>query len=224
MLDFGFSEILLTSAIALVVLGPERLPKVARQVGNWMGRARAMARQLSEQLEREVSAEEFLREQSKTKAPSMNRIEAPQTLMPSHPQIPPIDPYAPMPAHDPIPPRSPLPDETQQALPNTEVSASSDVTTPFSAPPTAPARALDPLTAHPTSAPSPDQVVGHASARTPLDTGAEYPPATALDTAVVHAPPTTPIDPATPAPRDVTAESRAAALSHPVGLRPSPHE
>ena len=66
MLDFGFSEILLTSAIALVVLGPERLPKVARQVGNWMGRARLMARQLSEQLEREVNAEELLREQMKT--------------------------------------------------------------------------------------------------------------------------------------------------------------
>jgi sec-independent protein translocase protein TatB len=63
MLDFGFSEVLLTSAIALVVLGPERLPKVARQVGNWMGRARLMARQLSEQLEREVNAEELLRQQ-----------------------------------------------------------------------------------------------------------------------------------------------------------------
>src|ERR1700685_4692255 len=63
MLDFGFSEILLTSAIALVVLGPEKLPKVARQVGNWMGRARLMARQLSEQLEREVNAEELLRQQ-----------------------------------------------------------------------------------------------------------------------------------------------------------------
>ena len=62
MLDFGFSEILLTSAIALVVLGPERLPKVARQVGNWMGRARLMARQLSEQLEREVNAEELLKQ------------------------------------------------------------------------------------------------------------------------------------------------------------------
>ncbi|GAC1305238.1 MAG: hypothetical protein NVSMB10_08950 [Steroidobacteraceae bacterium] len=62
MLDFGFSEILLTSAIALVVLGPERLPKVARQVGNWMGRARSMARQLSEQLEREVSADELMKE------------------------------------------------------------------------------------------------------------------------------------------------------------------
>jgi sec-independent protein translocase protein TatB len=66
MLDFGFSEILLTSAIALVVLGPERLPKVARQVGNWMGRARLMARQLSEQLEREVNAEELLRQQLKS--------------------------------------------------------------------------------------------------------------------------------------------------------------
>jgi sec-independent protein translocase protein TatB len=70
MLDFGFSEILLTSAIALVVLGPEKLPKVARQVGNWMGRARLMARQLSEQLEREVNAEELLRQQTKTSIPA----------------------------------------------------------------------------------------------------------------------------------------------------------
>lgn len=66
MLDVGFSEILLTSAIALIVLGPERLPKVARQVGNWVGRARVMARQLSEQLEREVNAEELLKIQSKS--------------------------------------------------------------------------------------------------------------------------------------------------------------
>jgi sec-independent protein translocase protein TatB len=67
MLDVGFSEILLTSAIALIVLGPEKLPKVARQVGSWMGRARAMARQLSEQLEREVSAEELMKT---TKSPA----------------------------------------------------------------------------------------------------------------------------------------------------------
>jgi sec-independent protein translocase protein TatB len=69
MLDVGFSEILLTSAIALIVLGPEKLPKVARQVGNWVGRARAMARQLTEQLEREVSAEELLK-QTKSTGPS----------------------------------------------------------------------------------------------------------------------------------------------------------
>jgi sec-independent protein translocase protein TatB len=87
MLDFGFSEILLTSAIALVVLGPERLPKVARQVGNWMGRARAMARQLSEQLEREVDAEALLKDQMKPSAPVTNRLappayEAPQYVPP----------------------------------------------------------------------------------------------------------------------------------------------
>ena len=69
MLDFGFSEIVLTSAIALIVLGPEKLPKVARQVGNWMGRARAMARQLTEQLEREVNAEDLMKQ---TKANSAN--------------------------------------------------------------------------------------------------------------------------------------------------------
>jgi sec-independent protein translocase protein TatB len=66
MLDVGFSEILLTSAIALIVLGPEKLPKVARQVGNWVGRARAMARQLTEQLEREVSSAEELVNQTKS--------------------------------------------------------------------------------------------------------------------------------------------------------------
>jgi len=74
MLDFGFSEILLTSAIALIVLGPERLPKVARQVGNWVGRARIMARQLTEQLEREVSVDELMKERSKSKALEMNRV------------------------------------------------------------------------------------------------------------------------------------------------------
>jgi sec-independent protein translocase protein TatB len=73
MLDVGFSEILLTSAIALIVLGPEKLPKVARQVGNWVGRARAMARQLTEQLEREVSAEELMKQ---TKSTASGKTEA----------------------------------------------------------------------------------------------------------------------------------------------------
>jgi sec-independent protein translocase protein TatB len=73
MLDVGFSEILLTSAIALIVLGPEKLPKVARQVGNWVGRARAMARQLTEQLEREVSADELMKQ---TKSSSAGKFDS----------------------------------------------------------------------------------------------------------------------------------------------------
>ncbi|MDE1921806.1 MAG: twin-arginine translocase subunit TatB [Gammaproteobacteria bacterium] len=84
MLDFGFSEILLTSAIALVVLGPERLPKVARQVGNWMGRARAMARQLSEQLDREVSADELLKQRTRAGAPGAAEP-APRVPAPAEP-------------------------------------------------------------------------------------------------------------------------------------------
>jgi sec-independent protein translocase protein TatB len=83
MLDVGFSEILLTSAIALIVLGPERLPKVARQVGNWMGRARAMARQLSEQLEREITAEELLKSQSKPNPGAGNSIAPPPAIAPT---------------------------------------------------------------------------------------------------------------------------------------------
>ena len=50
----GFTEILLIFAIALLVLGPARLPKLAADVGRWAGRARSMARQLRTQLEQEV--------------------------------------------------------------------------------------------------------------------------------------------------------------------------
>jgi sec-independent protein translocase protein TatB len=58
MFDIGFSEILVIFVLALVVLGPEKLPRVAAQVGRWIGRARGMARQFREQLEEEVNLEE----------------------------------------------------------------------------------------------------------------------------------------------------------------------
>jgi sec-independent protein translocase protein TatB len=53
MFEVGFSELMLIMALALIVLGPEKLPKLASQIGRWMGRARAMARQFREQLEDE---------------------------------------------------------------------------------------------------------------------------------------------------------------------------
>ena len=55
MFEVGFTEIILILGIALLVLGPEKLPKLANQVGRWAGRARAMARQLREQLDEEVT-------------------------------------------------------------------------------------------------------------------------------------------------------------------------
>ena len=58
MFEVGFTEILVISVLALVVLGPEKLPRVAAQIGKWIGRARAMARQFREQLEDEVQLAE----------------------------------------------------------------------------------------------------------------------------------------------------------------------
>jgi sec-independent protein translocase protein TatB len=56
MFGIDFSEILVIFGIALVVLGPEKLPRLARTIGRWIGRARAMARQFREQLEQEADA------------------------------------------------------------------------------------------------------------------------------------------------------------------------
>ena len=55
MFEVGFTEIVLILGIALLVLGPEKLPKLANQLGRWAGRARAMARQLRQQLDEEVT-------------------------------------------------------------------------------------------------------------------------------------------------------------------------
>jgi sec-independent protein translocase protein TatB len=55
-LDFSFSELAIIFGLALVVLGPKKLPGLVQQVGRWVGRARHMARQFREQLEQEVNA------------------------------------------------------------------------------------------------------------------------------------------------------------------------
>lgn len=62
MFDFGFSELLLIAVVALVVLGPERLPKAARFVGLWVRRARAQWYSVKNELERELAAEELKRD------------------------------------------------------------------------------------------------------------------------------------------------------------------
>ncbi|MBS0416406.1 MAG: twin-arginine translocase subunit TatB [Proteobacteria bacterium] len=79
MLDIGFSEIALIFTLALIVLGPEKLPRVASQVGRWIGRARGMARQFREQLEEEVNLEETRRSRpaAVTPPPPAATLEAP---------------------------------------------------------------------------------------------------------------------------------------------------
>src|SRR5699024_9327929 len=57
MFDVGFWELALVAVIALIVLGPERLPIVARTAGRWIGRARVYARGLTSELEREFDVD-----------------------------------------------------------------------------------------------------------------------------------------------------------------------
>lgn len=51
----GFWELVVLFVIGLLILGPERLPRVATQIGRWVGRARRTANQLRFQLEREIA-------------------------------------------------------------------------------------------------------------------------------------------------------------------------
>jgi Tat protein translocase TatB subunit len=58
MFEIGFWELALVFALGLVVLGPEKLPKVAAQLGRYAGQARRMARTLTAQIRDEIETEE----------------------------------------------------------------------------------------------------------------------------------------------------------------------
>jgi sec-independent protein translocase protein TatB len=70
MFEVGFTEIVLIFGIALLVLGPARLPKLAADLGRWAGRARTMARQLRTQLEQETQFDPLKDIKSAMDAPS----------------------------------------------------------------------------------------------------------------------------------------------------------
>jgi len=55
MFDVGFWELTLLATLALLVLGPEKLPGLVSSVGRMMGRARSLARGLKMQIEREMN-------------------------------------------------------------------------------------------------------------------------------------------------------------------------
>ena len=61
MFDAGFTEFLLIMVVALLVVGPERLPGLARKAGYWIGRARSYFQSVRSDIEREFQADEFKR-------------------------------------------------------------------------------------------------------------------------------------------------------------------
>ena len=62
MFDIGFSEVLIIAVVALLVLGPERLPKAARFAGLWVRRARAQWYSVKAEFEREIAQEDLMRQ------------------------------------------------------------------------------------------------------------------------------------------------------------------
>ncbi|KRP52605.1 Sec-independent protein translocase protein TatB [Pseudomonas poae] len=133
MFGISFSELLLVGLVALLVLGPERLPGAARTAGLWIGRLKRSFNAIKQEVEREIGADEIRRqlhnehilsleqearkiltpvqEPAKPAEPAANSI-APVIETPPAPPTVPTEPVpapvaAPAP-HDPtLPPRAP---------------------------------------------------------------------------------------------------------------------
>jgi len=59
MFEIGFSELVMVGLVSLLVIGPERLPKVARLAGFWLGKTRHMVASFKEEIKQELEAEEI---------------------------------------------------------------------------------------------------------------------------------------------------------------------
>jgi sec-independent protein translocase protein TatB len=87
MFEVGFTEIVLILGLALLVLGPEKLPGLAEKVGRWTGRARAMARQLRTQLEQEVTLEEMAKSRPMQPPPATTPAATPEPEVATPPPV-----------------------------------------------------------------------------------------------------------------------------------------
>ena len=68
MFEVGFSELLVIAVVALLVLGPERLPKAARFAGLWIRRARGQWNSVKTEFERDIADDELKRTLRETQA------------------------------------------------------------------------------------------------------------------------------------------------------------
>ncbi|MBG4839030.1 Sec-independent protein translocase subunit TatB [Pseudomonas aeruginosa] len=109
MFGISFSELLLVGLVALLVLGPERLPGAARTAGLWIGRLKRSFNTIKQEVEREIGADEIRRQLHNEHILSMER-EAQKLLAPLTGQNPPQEP--PPPAAESPAPSVPTPPPT----------------------------------------------------------------------------------------------------------------
>lgn len=94
MFGISFSELLLVGLVALLVLGPERLPGAARTAGLWIGRLKRSFNSIKQEVEREIGADDIRRQLHNEHILSMQE-EAKKILAPLHPTVPPVVPAEP---------------------------------------------------------------------------------------------------------------------------------
>ena len=77
MFDVSFSELFVIAVVALLVIGPEKLPKLARTMGAFMGRMQRYVAQVKEEVNREVRFEELQKLQQEIKQSVENNLVKP---------------------------------------------------------------------------------------------------------------------------------------------------
>ncbi|VVM59151.1 Sec-independent protein translocase protein TatB [Pseudomonas fluorescens] len=114
MFGISFSELLLVGLVALLVLGPERLPGAARTAGLWVGRLKRSFNAIKQEVEREIGADEIRRQLHNEHILSLEQ-EARKIFTPTQQEptpVPPVEPVAPQtihaPAVDPAPATAPV--------------------------------------------------------------------------------------------------------------------
>ena len=105
MFGISFSELLLVGLVALLVLGPERLPGAARTAGLWIGRLKRSFNAIKQEVEREIGADEIRRQLHNEHILSMEE-EAKKILAPLQDAVKPLTPAEPA---APTEPASPAP-------------------------------------------------------------------------------------------------------------------
>ncbi|NLU00485.1 MULTISPECIES: Sec-independent protein translocase protein TatB [Pseudomonas] len=137
MFGISFSELLLVGLVALLVLGPERLPGAARTAGLWVGRLKRSFNAIKQEVEREIGADEIRRQLHNEHILSMEE-EAKKIMAPLQDAMKPITPVEPPapPAAVPAEPASPAPVSLSKTAsePAPEPAAPHDPTLPPRAP------------------------------------------------------------------------------------------
>ncbi|NVZ52139.1 Sec-independent protein translocase subunit TatB [Pseudomonas sp. B6002] len=93
MFGISFSELLLVGLVALLVLGPERLPGAARTAGLWIGRLKRSFNAIKQEVEREIGADEIRRQLHNEHILSLEQ-EARKILSPVQEPAKPAEPVA----------------------------------------------------------------------------------------------------------------------------------